>query len=69
VSHEVRRVAERLAPGDLPLWVHPDWEARFPWLVQGTTGQGSGDEPFDLGLSGAQPVGAVLDRWRRIVAA
>jgi len=65
---EVGAVAERLAPGDVPLWVHPEWEARFPWLVQGTTGRGSGGEEFDLGLSGAQPAGRVLDRWRRMLA-
>ena len=51
----VRTVAERLRPGDVPLWVQPEWEERFPWLVQGTTGRGGGEEPFDLGLSGAQP--------------
>lgn len=64
---EVRTVAERPAPGDVPLWVQPEWEARFPWLAQGTTGRGGGDEPFDLGLSGAQPVGRVLDRWRALL--
>ncbi len=67
-STGVRTVAERLAPGDVPLWVQPDWAERFPWLVQGTTGRGSGEEPFDLGLSGAQPVGRVMDRWRGILA-
>jgi hypothetical protein len=36
--------------------------------VQGTTGRGGGDEPFDLGLSGEQPVGAVLGRWRALAA-
>lgn len=66
---EVRTVAERLAPGAVPLWVQPEWEARFPWLAQGTTGRGSGGEPFDLGLSGAQPVGRTMDRWRALVAA
>jgi YfiH family protein len=66
---EVRTVAERLAPGEVPLWVQPEWEARFPWLAQGTTGRGSGDEPFDLGLSGAQPVGRALDRWRALIRA
>jgi YfiH family protein len=65
---EVRTLAERLLPGEVPLWVHPEWEARFPWLVQGTTGRGTGEEPFDLGLSGAQPVGRVLDRWRALLA-
>jgi YfiH family protein len=61
---EVRTVAERPLPGEVPLWVQPEWEARFPWLVQGTTGRGSGEEPWDLGLSGVQPVGRALDRWR-----
>ncbi|HEU0015900.1 MAG TPA: polyphenol oxidase family protein, partial [Longimicrobium sp.] len=51
-----------------PLWVHPEWGQRFPWLVQGATGRGDG-EPFDLGLSGQQPVGAVLDRWRALLEA
>ena len=64
-----RLVAEVLAPGDVPLWVHPEWAERFPFLVQGTTGRGAGSEPFDLGLSGAQPVGAVLGRWRALAAA
>ena len=64
-----REVAEEPAGGDVPLWVHPEWRDAFPWLVQGTTGRGGGDEPFDLGLSGAQPVGRVLDRWRALLAA
>ncbi|MBV9109651.1 MAG: laccase domain-containing protein [Gemmatimonadetes bacterium] len=64
-----REIAETLLPGDVPLWVHPEWAERFPWLVQGTTGRGSGEEPFDLGLAGAQPVGKVLDRWRALVRA
>ena len=67
-SSDVRTVAERPSSGDVPLWVQPEWEERFPWLVQGTTGRGSADEPFDLGLSGAQPVGRVMDRWRGMLA-
>ena len=66
-SGDVRTVTERLVEGDVPLWVQPEWEARFPWLVQGTTGRGGGGEPFDLGLSGAQPVGRVMDRWRAVL--
>lgn len=63
-------VAERPAPGlDVPLWVHPGWAERFPWLVQGTTGAGTEAEPFDLGLSGGQPVGAALERWTRLQGA
>jgi len=64
-----RTVAEERTDGGVPLWVHPEWRAAFPWLVQGTTGRGSEAEPFDLGLSGAQPVGVVLDRWRALLAA
>lgn len=56
---------ERLA-GDVPLWVHPGWAERMPWLAQGTTGRGDGAEPWDLGLSGDSPVGGVLDRWRAL---
>jgi YfiH family protein len=59
----VRYVAEAPGPGDVPLWVHPEWREAFPWLIQGTTGAGDA-EPFDLGLSGAQPVGPVMERWR-----
>lgn len=64
----MRIVAEEEVPGDVPLGVHPEWAERFPWLVQGTTGAGAPEEPFDLGLSGAQPVGPVLERWRRLRA-
>jgi YfiH family protein len=64
-----REVREEILPGAVPLWVHPEWAADFPWLAQGTTGRGMGDEPFDLGLSGAQPVGRAMDRWRALVAA
>ncbi|HEX2091402.1 MAG TPA: polyphenol oxidase family protein [Longimicrobiaceae bacterium] len=64
-----RVVTEVLAGGDVPLWVHPEWAEEFPWLVQGTTGAGSPDDPFDLGLAGRQPVGPALDRWRRLRAA
>ena len=68
-SVDVRVVAEELAPGDVPLWVHPEWRERFPWLVQGTTGRGSADDPFDLGMSSAQPVSTVLGRWRKLLEA
>jgi YfiH family protein len=63
---QATRVEEVLRPGDVPLWVHPEWVERFPWLVQGTTGAGDPRDPFDLGLFGAQPVGAVMGRWSRL---
>ena len=60
-------VRERPAAGEVPLWTHPEWAERFPWLVQGTTGRGTAAAEFDLGLSGAQPVGEALDRWRLLL--
>ena len=36
----VRRIKEIFRPGNPGYWVHPEWEARFPWLVQGTTARG-----------------------------
>lgn len=62
----VRQIVEERDAGAVPLWQHPEWAARFPWLVQGTTGCGD-DRSFDLGLSGTQPVGAVLGRWRALL--
>lgn len=64
-----RTVRERASAGAVPLWTHPEWEERFPWLVQGTTGRGGAAAEFDLGLSGAQPVGEALDRWRSLLRA
>ena len=62
----VRLVTELAVPGELPVWTHPEWEERFPWLAQGVTSGGSGPVPFDLGLFGATPVGEALGRWRRL---
>lgn len=64
-----RVVAETESGGGVPLWTHPEWAERFPWLAQGTTGAGSPEAPFDLGLAGSQPVGPALDRWRALRAA
>lgn len=64
-----RAVHEERLAGGVPLYVHPEWRADFPWLMQGTTARGDGIEPFDLGLSGTTPVGAALDRWRALRAA
>ena len=50
----------------VPALTQPDWVRAFPWLVQGTTMQDSGDEtPFDLGLfaAGSDPE-AARRRWR-----
>lgn len=60
-----RLVEEVDAVAGVPLRTNPEWRERFPWLVQGTTWRGEG-EPFDLGVSGGQPIGRTLDRWRRL---
>jgi hypothetical protein len=59
------RIREIDAGLDAPLRIHPDWADRWDWLIQGTTWRGAAGD-FDLGLSGGQPVGAVLDRWRSL---
>ncbi len=63
-----RAVAEsRAADVDIPLWTHPEWTERFPWLLQGTTGRGEpNDQSFDFGLFGPTPVGVAMDRWRAL---
>ena len=50
-------------PWSVPLWEHPEWRERFPWLVQGTTGEGDPARPFDLSLYGGSPARDVLLRW------
>lgn len=55
--------------GGVPLWRHPQWRERFPWLVQATTGRGTKEDPFDLGLFGKAPVGRAIERWRQLRAA
>jgi polyphenol oxidase len=67
-----RVVREARRPGAVPLYHHPDWPDRFPWLVQGTTGRGGAEDHrdwFDLGLFGATPVGTAMDRWRLLLRA
>lgn len=61
-----RVVREERRTGALPIWTHPEWETRFPWLVQGVTGVGEAEVAFDLGLFGAQPVGEAIGRWRAL---
>ncbi|MEX2282978.1 MAG: polyphenol oxidase family protein [Gemmatimonadota bacterium] len=49
----------------LPLYAQPEWQTRFPWLFQATTGAGA-DYDFDLSFFGHSPSGKVLERWRAI---
>lgn len=52
---------EPATAGAVPFVSHADWSARFPWLIQGTTSRG--DDDFDVGLAGVQPVREALGRW------
>jgi YfiH family protein len=50
---------ERL--GNVPLFAHPEWPARFPWLVQGTTPREAGN----YSSFGEQTANTVAAQWRR----
>lgn len=68
-GHQYRRVSD-VPIAYPPALVHPEWDVRFPWLVQGTTIRGPGREPFDLGLySGGSPEADVRRRWSELVTA
>lgn len=56
---------ETPAPGPVPRYELAEWMAGLGVLA-GITGRGAPDAPFDLGLSGASPIGAVLERWRAL---
>jgi polyphenol oxidase len=60
---------EQPVPAAVPLWEVPGWRQRFG-VIAGITGRGEEpDQPFDLGLWTDQPVGGVMERWRRFRAA
>ncbi|HEX9710429.1 MAG TPA: polyphenol oxidase family protein [Candidatus Thermoplasmatota archaeon] len=56
-------------PGPAPLFVHPEWAEAFPWLVQGTTGRGEGESPFDFSLFGTGRTRDVMERWQALAEA
>ena len=62
----VASTREERRPGELPVYIHPGWAVRFPWLVQGTTARGETGAAFDLRLFGDTPAGEVIDRWLRL---
>lgn len=68
MNHDYGTVTETPDDG-LPAVHHPGWAEAFPWLVQGTTVRGSGEEPFDLALFGAgsppMSVASAFSRLRR----
>jgi polyphenol oxidase len=61
---EIRTVTEERR-GDVPLFVHPEWERAFPWLVQGTTGNEAGS----FASFGAQSAGTIHEQWKKLRSA
>jgi purine-nucleoside/S-methyl-5'-thioadenosine phosphorylase / adenosine deaminase len=65
VDAEAEIVREIPLVDSVPLYGHPQWNVRFPWLLQGITGRGPND-PYDLSFFGQASTGNVLERWRAI---
>ncbi|GMR12240.1 MAG: hypothetical protein BMS9Abin29_0429 [Gemmatimonadota bacterium] len=65
----VETVFDELIVGDVPLFIHPAWADGFPWLLQGTSGAGPPNEPFDLALFGDHESAGVRERWDGVAAA
>lgn len=68
-ARRITEVKEVPAAAEIPLYVHPDWVERLPWLVQGTTARGRSDEPFDLRAFGTTPSGTLFERWAELLRA
>ena len=68
-SDPVHTILEEESGRDVPLFVHPGWFERFPWLFQGATGAGPRHEPFDLALFGDPRPAGVEERWGCIAEA
>ena len=60
-------VRETKSSDQLPLFAHVEWQHRFPWLLQGTTGRGKPGDEFDLSFFGQTPAGRLQDRWRAVL--
>ena len=61
-----RTVTEVKRDTDVPFWEHPEWRDGMPWLVQGVTGVGAADQPFDLALFGGGRTSEVMARWQEL---
>jgi len=67
-ARRVNLIREQRLTGEAPVFVHPQWQEQFPWLLQATTGRGA--EPgFDLACFGGGPAAQVMKRWRTVRAA
>src|SRR5207253_5892 len=48
--------------GNVPLFVHPEWESEFPWLVQGITPRAAGD----FASFGTQSAETLHKQWSKL---
>lgn len=60
-TQEIRTITEERR-GDVPLFVHPEWEQQMPWLVQGTTPRSAGN----FSSFGVQTAGQLHEQWTRL---
>lgn len=65
-----REVTEVFRAGNPGYWVHPEWETRFPWLIQGTTGRGrdgdGGAGPWTFALFSEPPGVGAPEAWEAL---
>ena len=67
MSVPVGRYVTETLTREPPGYTHPEWQKRFPWLVQGTTGRNGHAEPFDLGIFAvASAARDVMENWARL---
>ena len=65
-EQEFKAVREERISDRVPLYSHPEWRQRWPWLLQATTGRASGDQSFDLSFFGQATAGDVMARWHAV---
>lgn len=65
---QVRTVREVFRDGAPGFWTHPEWEAEYSWLAQGTTGRwhGKSDDPWNFALFGESPSPGARSCWERL---
>jgi len=65
---QIRRIEEEFRVGNPGYWVHPEWEALFPWLAQGITGRssGKGEGPLDFALFTDPPASRAQKSWEEL---
>jgi len=64
----VRGIEEEFRAGNPGYWVHPEWEARFPWLAQGITGRVRGEREglLNFALFTDPPASKAPQAWEEL---